>query len=122
MDMDEDMDRVEREIEKRLRDMEYRKDQVLDVDIQNIQWLCWDFFKAYEWKDRDKCERIVNIMIHISKRKKEIPTLRDYFGKEKISRFYKGTIHLDKASEWIIFIQEKVKGMGSNKVQPEHIN
>ena len=114
-------ERIGAQIEKRMRDLEFGRKEILNMDIEYIQWICWDFLKAYEWGDTQKCGKIVSILITLSHNKEEIPTLEEYFGGEKIAR-YKGTIHIDKASEWVVYISEMIKAKTDHRVKPTPIN
>lgn len=117
----DDLDRMEMEVDKRMRDLQYRKDEILNLHIQHIQEFVWSFTRAYENGDLKRCERIVEIMINFSHTKSEIPTLQEYFGGERIAR-YKGTIHIDKASEWITYIGELIKDKTEWRMVAERIN
>ncbi len=117
----DDLEKMEIEIEKRMRDLQFRKDQILNLNIQHIQEFVWAFTRAYENGDIQRCGRILDIMITLSHNKKEIPTLQEYFGGERIAR-YKGTIHIDKASEWITYIGEMIIEKTDFHVKAERIN
>ena len=119
--MDEDMERMQVEIDKRMRDLQFRKDEILNLDIINIQQFVWSFTNAYEHRDMTRCGAILDIMMTLSHTKPEIPTIQDYFGGERIGR-YRGTIHSDKASEWITYVGELIKDKTDWHIQPERIN
>lgn len=118
--MDE-LDQIDMDIEKRMRDMRYRKEELLNLNIQHIQEFVWAFKNAYMNGDMQRCGRILDIMITLSHNKEEIPTIQEYFGGERIAR-YKGTIHIDKASEWITYIGEMIIQKTDMSVKPERIN
>jgi len=118
--MDE-LERMDLEIEKRMRDMKFQKEQLLSLNIQHIQEFVWAFKNAYMQGDMQRCGRILDIMITLSHNKEEIPTIQEYFGGERIAR-YKGTIHIDKASEWITYIGEMIISMTDTSVKPERIS
>lgn len=112
---------MEERIEKRMRNLEYRKDEILNLNIRHIQEFVWSFTRAYENGDMQRCGRIMDIMITLSHNKEEIPTLQQYFGGERIAR-YKGTIHIDKASEWITWIGELIVAKTEWRIEAEPIN
>lgn len=113
--------RMEAEIDKRARDIQYRREEILNLHIKHIQEFVWSFTRAYENGDMQRCGRLISIMITLSHNKPEIPTLQEYFGGEKISR-YKGTINIDKASEWITFIGELIIDKTEWRIQAKRIN
>lgn len=113
--------RMEAEIDKRARDIQYRREEILNLHIKHIQEFVWAFTRAYENGDMQRCGRLMSIMITLSHTKPEIPTLMDYFGGEKISR-YKGTINIDKASEWITFIGELIVDKTEWRIEAKRIN
>lgn len=119
--IDNEMLELEKQIDKRMRDMEFRKDEILSLHIQHIQEFVWSFTRAYENGDMQRCGRIMDIMITFSHNKSEIPTIQEYFGGEKIAR-YKGTIHIDKASEWITYIGEVIRDKTEWRIEAEPIN
>jgi len=112
---------LEERIDKKMRDLQFRKGEILDLNIRHIQEFVWSFTKAYENGDMQRCGRILDIMITLSHNKEQIPTLQEYFGGERIAR-YKGTIHIDKASEWITYIGEIIIGMTEWRIEAEPID
>ena len=118
---EQEIRQLEERIDKRMRDLEFRKDEILNLNIRHIQEFVWSFTRAYENGDMQRCGRIMDIMITLSHNKSEIPTLQQYFGGERIAR-YKGTIHIDKASEWITFIGELIIDKTEWRVKSEPID
>ena len=118
---EQEMRDLEDKIEKRMRDLEFRKEEILNLNIRHIQEFVWSFTRAYENGDMQRCARIMDIMISLSHNKPQIPTLQEYFGGERIAR-YKDTIHIDKASEWITYIGEIIIDMTDWRVQSEPID
>lgn len=118
---EQELQKMEDRIDKRMRDLEFRKGEILALNIRHIQEFVWSFTRAYENGDMKRCGRIVDIMINISHTKAEIPTLQEYFGGERIAR-YKGTIHIDKASQWITYIGEIIIEKTEWRVESEPIN
>ena len=118
---EQELQNMEDRIEKRMRNLEFRKDEILNLNIRHIQEFVWSFTRAYENGDMKRCGRIMDIMITLSHNKAEIPTLQQYYGGERIAR-YKGTIHIDKASEWITYIGEIIIDKTEWRVESEPIN
>ncbi len=116
-----DIRRMENEIDKRARDLQYRKEEILNLNIRHIQEFVWSFTRAYENGDIKRCGRIFDIMITLSHVKEEIPTLQKYFGGEKIGK-YKSTVNIHKASQWITFIGELIMDKEDWRIKPSRIS
>jgi len=118
---DEDLSKFESEIDSRLEELQKERSRILKLDIQHIQEFVWAFTQAYQNGDMHRCGRILDILITLSHIKEELPTLQEYFGGMKIGR-YKGTIHIDKASEWVTYLGEIIIGKTDYRVKPEPVS
>jgi len=79
-----------------------------EIEVQQIQMLCWDFFSAYKMGDRQRCGIILQIVLDIAKIREELPTLQDYFRGKKITR-YRNRISIKMAARYIAFVTSEVK-------------
>ena len=92
-----------------------------DIEVQQIQLMCWDFFSAYKMGDNQRADRIFQIVCDITEIKVELPTIQDYFKGVKIGK-YKGTISLKMASKYIAHITSEVRAMTDTRVKATPID
>ena len=87
-----------------------------EIEVQQIQMLCWDFFSAYKMGDRYRCGVILQIILDISKIRDELPTLQEYFQGKKITR-YRNRISMKMAARYIAFVTSEVKRLVDWRIQ-----
>ena len=87
-----------------------------EIEVQQIQMLCWDFFSAYKMGDTIRCTIILQIVLDIAKIRDEIPTLQEYFQGKKITR-YRNRISIKMAARYIAFVTSEIKQMVDWRIQ-----
>ena len=92
-----------------------------DIEVQQIQLMCWDFFSAYKMGDNQRCARIFQIICDITEMKVELQSLQEYFKGQKIGK-YKGTISLKMASKYVAHITSEVRGMTDPRIKSSPID
>lgn len=116
-----DRDQYEERLTQFIREDKYRRREILIQDEQFIQWVVWDFQKAYENQDMQRMNNILEILINYSNTKDDLDTLQQYFQGKPIAR-YKNTIHVHRASEWVSYIGSKIREMQYEGIDYEPVS
>lgn len=91
-----------------------------DIEVQQIQLMCWDFFSAYKMGDNQRAGRIFQIICDITEIKVELPTLQEYFKGKKIGK-YTGTISMKMASKYVAHVTSEIRSMTDPRVKASPI-
>ena len=94
---------------------------LLITEIQQIQALCWDYLQADKSRDYLRRNTIFRILMALSKVKRDIPSLQEYFGGKRVGHF-RNTITDENARFWVLLIMDRARGMSDTRVSPEPLD
>lgn len=97
-------------------------------EMNNIIMWCYEFRQAHIEKNKMnpmsviRWRRIFQTIELLARMREELPTLEEYFGKERKVGKYKRTISEMEAMEYISAIQDRIMEMQDDSIDPEPLD
>ena len=109
---------MDQDLLNELAKFDLSKTQLLNTEIEQIQLMGYDFLNAHKMGDIDRCIRIFHIFKELAKSKEGLPDLNEFFGGKKIG-FFKHSITVQGAMQYVLNIVDKVRVMNDFRMKPE---
>jgi len=96
---------------------DFSQQVLLRTEIEQIMMLGYDYMNADKLGDVMRRNRIFRILVGLSKRKKGMTTLQEYFGGKRIGHF-RNTITDENARDWVFNAIDDARNMNDWRVKP----